>query len=306
MQAFVNSPNKERIRLSHQQDAKNREDAIRVEASSKVYDVRQQENYIRADGSRQINEIKRKNRFLTESRGKVTGIGCGAGLILGAMFGSSAIMGGIIIGGVVGFVISTSVRSSCKEQEKSILANVERQVASCEQQVNSILADCDRQVMNAYQQADERTRTAVDRYDRQVKEAANRALAKREQLKPMIDRNVMMFERMIGHSDSRAHIRFVETAFTFTVDRKGIRYSYKSQYNNTRDDFVFDVERFRDLGSDEECEGLARALTQLTSDEIKRIHAKDNPTITKSHVDAAVTLNYKGVNANFVPSTGIF
>ena len=50
----------------------------------------------------------------------------------------------------------------------------------------------------------------------------------------------------------------------YRVVKTGILYSYQSRYINPPDDFNFEKERFRNLKSDTECEGLARALAKMT------------------------------------------
>ena len=114
-----------------------------------------------------------------------------------------------------------------------------------------------------------------------------------------------MFQRMISHADSGSNMRFVETDFTYQVVRTGIMYSYQSRYTNPQDDFNFDKQRFRNLNSDTECEGLAQALAKLTIRRMNKLY----PTLSSinvGHVDAEVILHFKMPNSNFVNATDIF
>ena len=114
-----------------------------------------------------------------------------------------------------------------------------------------------------------------------------------------------MFERMIFHADHGAHMRFVEADLIYTVNTYGITYSYNSKYTNTQDDYNFNRERYRDLKSTAECEGLAQALAKMTMAKMKKSHPANSMNITVSHMDAQVTLHFKGANKNFVPARDI-
>ena len=134
---------------------------------------------------------------------------------------------------------------------------------------------------------------------------AQKDLAKAESIAPMVDHVVSMFQRMISHADAGAHMKFIEADFTYQVITSGIKYSYQSRYTNPQDDYNFNKERYRDLHTPAECEGLAQALAKLAINKMKSIYPPNSINISLSHNDAQVTLHFKGANKNFVPARDI-
>lgn len=100
--------------------------------------------------------------------------------------------------------------------------------------------------------SDVQTQQEISAYDRDVKMYAQKVMAKAESIAPMVDHVVNMFQRMISHADSGAHMKFIEADFTYEVVTSGIKYSYQSRYTNPQDDYNFNRERYRDLSSREE------------------------------------------------------
>lgn len=117
----------------------------------------------------------------------------------------------------------------------------------------------------------------------------------------MVDKTVSMFERMISHADNGTNMRFVEAELQFQVTNTGIQYNFTSAYTNSRDDFNFNKERYRDLSTPIECEGLAGAVTKLTREKMTQIHGKNVCLIDINRNDALVALRHKGANLRFIP-----
>lgn len=153
--------------------------------------------------------------------------------------------------------------------------------------------------------ADQRTQQEITAYERDVKMYAQKVMAKSESIAPMVEHVVGMFQRMISHADAGAHMKFIEADFTYQVINSGIKYSYQSRYTNPQDDYDFNKERYRDLNSPAECEGLAQALAKLVINKMKSIYPPNSINISLNHNDAQVTLHFKGANKNFVPARDI-
>ncbi|MEE1351335.1 MAG: hypothetical protein UHM23_04715, partial [Clostridia bacterium] len=85
----------------------------------------------------------------------------------------------------------------------------------------------------------------------------------------------------------------------------GINFNYQSSYTNPQDDYSFEKQRYRDLHTDAECEGLAQALAKMTIKQMKSIYPPNSISITVSHNDAAVTMHFKSANKNFVVARDI-
>lgn len=161
------------------------------------------------------------------------------------------------------------------------------------------------EIRQAFAEADARTAKQIEQYDAEVAAYSKMVLQQAAKLDPMIQRVTDMFQRMVSHADAGAHMKFVEADFTFTVKLDGISFQYQSRYTNPQDDYNFNRERFRDLGSQAECEGLARALAKMVIKKMKGLYPANSINISISHVDAEVTLHFRGANANFVPAQNI-
>ena len=174
-----------------------------------------------------------------------------------------------------------------------------------DQQKRRLQDAANNEIRQEYMSADQRTQQEIAAYERDVKMYAQKVMAKSESIAPMVDHVVNMFQRMISHADAGAHMKFIEADFTYQVVTDGIKYSYQSRYTNPQDDYNFNRERYRDLSTPAECEGLAQALAKLVINKMKSIYPPNSINISLNHNDAQVTLHFKGANKNFVPSRDI-
>lgn len=174
-----------------------------------------------------------------------------------------------------------------------------------DEMVAKINNDTSVQIRNVYTEADRRTMQQIRQYESEVDAYHKKVLNNAGTLKEMVDNVTMMFQRMVSHADASAHKKFVETDFTYVVRKTGISYNYQSNYTNPQDDYSFEKQRFRDLHTDAECEGLAQALAKMTIKQMKSIYPPNSLSITVSHNDAAVTMHFKSANKNFVVARDI-
>lgn len=267
------------------------------------------QNSVYKESLRQANENEAKmkeasiNRQLYEDIGKlkpkpvpsatgsvVAGIGV---LIVLAVMGNGfwiPVIGGIIASMITAMVTDASVKSFNDGQEKQ------------KEQLKSKAAQ---DVRKVYEEADRKTQREMEQYDSEVKTHCQKILKNAANFTDMVRHQTDMFSRMISHANSGSNMRFVEADLIYTVNTYGISYSYNSSYSNCRDDYNFSVQRYRDLKSVAECEGLAQALARMTIARMKKIYPANSMNITVSHMDAQVTLHYKGANKNFVPARNI-
>lgn len=270
MNQITNSPIKEAMRQQNESDARNRELQIR--------------NKLNSD----IARITYKHKF--------TGRSCG---ILVVIFG--------IIMAAIGQSFSAFVFGACIGVVAYILLNVwvKNQNADADAEKRRLEGEAEREIQNAHNEADKRTVQQMNAYDNEVKQYCQRILQKADTITSMVQHNTDMFQRMVSHADAGSNMRFVESDFTFKVHVTGIMYSYQSRYTNPQDDYNFDKQRFRNLNSDTECEGLAQALAKLTIKKMMSLYPPNSLHITVSHVDAEVTMHYKAANKNFVAARDI-
>lgn len=234
------------------------------------------------------------NNLTYRSKHNFSPFGIGGG-VLGVVLAISGLgIYGILIGLAVGIGIWIAMNQSVKTSN----TNIDR-----EKQRLQITAE--NEIQKEYMLADQHTQQEIATYERDVKMYAQKALAKSESIEPMVDHVVNMFQRMISHADAGAHMKFIAADFTYQVVTSGIRYSYQSRYTNPQDDYNFSKERYRDLNSPAECEGLAQALAKLAINKMKSIYPPNSINISLSHNDAQVTLHFKGANKNFVPARDI-
>ena len=270
MNPIQNSIYKENIRLKNEGIARNQEQSINYKLNT------------------DINNLKPKTSYTS---GPFWVIGIVLGIIIAIVGGG---FGGFIIGVVGGLVLWGIANASVK----SFNQNIEDQKTNLRNKASS-------DIRAAYAEADRKTQNEINAYDSDVKKYSQTILKNAGNFNSMVDHQVMMFERMIFHADHGAHMRFVEADLIYTVNTYGITYSYNSKYTNTQDDYNFNRERYRDLKSTAECEGLAQALAKMTMAKMKKSHPANSMNITVSHMDAQVTLHFKGANKNFVPARDI-
>ena len=251
MNQITNSPIKEAMRQQNENDARNKEYQIR--------------NKLNSD----IAQIVYKNKF---PGGLCTGLAIGFGIV-GAIIGES--FTGFLIGVAMGVGIY-------------VLLNVwmNSQNASAEAEKRRLTQEAENEIQRAYTEADQRTVQQINAYDNEVKQYCQRILQKADTISAMVQHNTNMFQRMVSHADAGSNMRFVESNFTFKVQTTGIMYSYQSRYTNPQDDYNFDKQRFRNLNSNTECEGLAQALAKLTIKKMMSLYPPNSLHITVSHIDA--------------------
>jgi len=179
------------------------------------------------------------------------------------------------------------------------------QIDELKTKVSSITADAERRIKEIYNQSAQKTAADIQVYDQAVNTYCQKILRAPEKMSPMVDHIVAMFQRMISHADTGTYMRFVESDLIYQVFTNGIQYTYQSNYTNPQDDFNFNRQRFRDLNSDAECEGLAKALSKLVIEKMKTLYPPNSINITRDHMDARVTLHFKGANKNFIPAKTI-
>lgn len=271
MNQITNSPIKEAMRQQNENDARNKEYQIR--------------NKLNSD----IAQIVYKNKF---PGGLCSGLVIGFG-IAGAIVGKS--FTGFLVGAAIGVGIY-------------VLLNVwvNSQNASAEAEKRRLTQEAENEIQRAYTEADQRTVQKINAYDNEVKQYCQRILQKSDTISSMVQHNTNMFQRMVSHADAGSNMRFVESDITFKVQTTGIMYSYQSRYTNPQDDYNFDKQRFRNLNSNTECEGLAQALAKLTIKKMMSLYPPNSLHITVSHIDAEVTMHYKAANKNFVAARDIF
>lgn len=177
---------------------------------------------------------------------------------------------------------------------------------SAETSKGNVQNSTEARIREVYRQADIKTRQEIAAYDSDVKAFHDQVMRNTKNIHGMAEHCVMMFERMISHSDNRSHKAFVEADLNYIVKRDGIIYIYdKSKYQNPLDDYDFDVNRFRRLTTDAQCEGLAQALARMIVGRMRQKYPPNSIHIKVSHNDANVTLHFAGNNPNYVPPKDI-
>ena len=267
MNPITNSEVKERFRLRNEADARNTENAIRQNLNYNLSQLQYQSCF-----GDKLKSFAGNHIILTLIAIVVT---WGAALVIG----------------LIVFFVS---RSSTKNYNNEI-----------DNKKRTLQQQAENDIRRAYDEADRQTQREIAAYDAEVKSYSQKILRSPESISPMVEHATNMFQRMISHADSGAHIRFIESDFTYLVRNTGIVYSYQSNYTNPQDDYNFNKERYRDLKSDSECEGLAQALAKLIIAKMKALYPANSINITVSHMDARVTMHFKGANKNFVPARDI-
>lgn len=289
MNPISDSPIKESIRLRYHNSAMNQEQLLRNQLSNNITSMQSESNA-------QVSSVRDK---IVDDEW-VTWVSIGCGIFSAIIFFNLFV--GIVIGIVicaVGYGIINNINSAIDEQKKSIINNYNSRIEQHKR-------DIEAKIREAYVDADRRTRHDIDEYEKEVKLNFQKMIKKPEVFKSMVDHSVSMFQRVVSHADNASNRKFVETDFTFVVTKTGISYKYQSTYSNPRDDFNFDIQRYRNLNTDAECEGLAQAIAKMTINKMKGLYPPSSLNITVSHVDAAVTLHFKAANKNYVPPRDIY
>ena len=270
MNPITNSQIKERFRINNEAIAKNKE----IQIQNKL--------------SQDIAALQTKSKF------KPTWFLVGGGVV-GIIIAVAGVgIAGVVIGLVIGLGIWIGLNVGVSNYNK----NLENRKRELQQRAQ-------RDIFDAYSLADQNTVREINAYDNEVKVYSQKILRNAESISQMVDYVTNMFQRMISHADSGAHMRFIEADFVYQVINTGITFSYQSHYSNPQDDYNFNRERYRDLKSEAECEGLAQALAKLTASKMKTLYPSNSMKISVNHMDAKVTMHFQGANANFVPARDI-
>ncbi len=270
MSPITNSPVKERMRQDNESQAKAQELQIRTRLNNKL--------------STEVAKSKYP--------GSPFVIG---GLVLGVVLAICGLgFDWILYGLILGLIIWGCAAIYVSQSNKNL-----------EQRKQEMKDRAEAEIRQAYADADTRTMREMESYDAEVKAYSQKVLQQGSKLDPMVRHVTDMFQRMVSHADAGSHMKFIEADFTYTVKLDGISFQYQSRYTNPQDDYNFNRERFRDLHSQAECEGLARALVKMVIKKMKGLYPANSINISVSHVDAEVTLRFKGANANFIPAQNI-
>lgn len=292
MNPIPNSPIKEGIRQQYESQAAARKAQINNKLNIDC-------NNLQNNARSRINQIHAKP---LPSSAPCWGIG----IVLGVLFASFGGFTGFFIGVALGVGIYFFWVYKIKQDNNSLEEQKRHIQREADDEINKLRQKTSNEIRAAYADADRRTQQDIDRYDSEVKQNCQAILKKPDAFKAMVDHSVMMFERMISHADSASNRKFVETDFTYKVEVYGICYKYQSTYSNPKDDFNFDRQRYRNLNTREECEGLAQAIAKMIISKMKSKFPPNSLTITVSHIDAEVTMRFKSANKNYVPPRDIF
>ena len=216
-------------------------------------------------------------------------VGCG---IVGAIIGRDFLF--FLVGGAGGLVIYFLLNS------KRIAYN-----SNLKKQRHQLEDDCEKEIKKIYSEADRLADQEIKKYELEIMQFYKRIMNNKKSIDSMVQHNTDMFQRMISHSPKDKNIPFLEAVFIFEVEKKAVVYKYQSEYTNPLDDYNFDKNRFYNLNTNAECEGLAAALSKLTIERINSLYHREKPIIKKEHTDAEVTLFFKATNKNFVPAKPI-
>lgn len=292
MNPIPNSPIKEGMRQLYESQAAARE----VQINNKLYvDC----NDLQSNARNRISQIH------TKPLPSWTPC-CVISIVLGIFFAYVGEFAGFLIGAALGVAIHLFWVYTIKQGNNSLEEQKRHIQCEADDEVNKLKQKASNEIRAAYADADRRAQQDIDRYDSEVRQNCQAILKKPDSFKAMVDHSVMMFERMISSADSASNRKFVETNFTYRVDVYGICYKYQSTYSNPKDDFNFDRERYRNLNTREECEGLAQAIAKMIISRMKSKFPPDSLKITVSHIDAEVTMHFKSANKNYVPPRDIF
>lgn len=292
MNPITNSPIKEAMRQRYHNEAVNREAQITNQLNNDCIAVQN-------DASNRIRSITYKN--------KPSGYAC-LGLVIGLGILLACVGGGIGFG--IGAFLGVALYVVWVVRTKQLNADMNTRKSNIQTEANRKLGqlrnNADFQIRAAYDEADRRTQHDIDQYDAEVKRNCQAILKKADTFGPMVDHAVNMFQRMVSHADAGSNRKFVETVFTYKIELYGICYKYQSSYSNPKDDFNFDKQRYRNLTTREECEGLAQAVAKMVMSKMKSLYPPNSLNITVSHIDAEVTMHFKAANKNYVPPRDIY
>lgn len=276
MNQIYNSPIKEGFRLTNENEARSKEYQIQNECNQA------------------ISQLKEEPLFV-DFGGKLAGMAIGGaiiGLVLGlAMgFGGSLFFPGAFVG--AGILVAMTISKNKSNKDK-----ISRKA--------QLKQDAENRIRQLYIDADSKTVRQINEYDTAVKASCSRVLQKADGIQPMVDHTVNMFQRMVSHADQGSNLRFVECDLIYKVTMSDIEYFFNSQYSNPQDNFNFDKQRYRNLTSAPDCEGLAQAIAKLTVKKMMNSYPPNSLHLSVGHEDAKVTIHFKAANSNFVAAQDI-
>lgn len=289
---ITNSPIKEAMRQHYHSIAASKETQINNQ-------LRNDCTTVQNDAADMIRSMKHKN---SPSGYALCGLALGGGFLF---LGDNG-FNGFIVGIIIGVVVYICWLFIINKINKELDADKVRIQSEADREVQQLKDKAASQIRTIYAKADQKTQYDIDQYDADVKRNCQMILKKPDAFSVMVEHTVNMFQRMVSHADSASNKKFVETDFTFKVELYGICYKYQSTYSNPKDDFNFDKQRYRNLTTKEECEGLAQAITIMTKSKMKSLYPPNSLNIKVRHIDAQVTLHFKSANKNYIPPRDIY
>lgn len=300
MDTIMNSPVKEGFRQRNENVAKNYEAKINQTLAQDIQRVRSQTD----------SNIAKLANPQTTNLGDMLIMSCFLAIVIAVIGAFVDGFNGFIVGGFYGFLLAYALQIGFNIRAKIIQKNTANETVRLRQKeantIQQLQMKAKDDVRRQYLIADQRTQDDITHYDADVKSNYQTILKETNSFKSMVDHTVSMFQRMVSHADSSSNRKFVEAKFIYKVEMYGIIYIYQSNYSNSQDDFNFDKERYRNLTTQAECEGLAQAIAKMTIVAMKNIYPPNSLSISVDHVDAEVTLHFKAANANYVPPRDIY
>lgn len=293
MNSITNSPIKEAIRQKHHAQAEAKEVQINSKLNADC-------TAIQIDANNRMQNIIYKKY---PPRALCAAFAILFGVIFAVLVGKFF---AFLIGAAIGVGIYVFIIVLVKKANANLDAYKRSIQIEADIKVQQLRSNAASQIRAIYTDADRKTQQEIDRYDDEVNRNCQIILKSPDLSETMVDYSVNMFQRIISHADSASNRKFVEASFTYSVDKYGISYRYQSTYSNPLDEFNFDKQRYRNLSTQEECEGLARAIAKMTISKMKKLYPPNSMHITVSHIDAMVTLHFKAANKKYVPPRDIF
>ena len=168
---------------------------------------------------------------------------------------------------------------------------------------------------------DQQTIEEITDYDNEVNAFCSKLLNNPDMISPMVD-FIVQIKNNVEQKENYSPL--ITSDFTFEVSKTQVIFDLGEQNNkknsagNRQHDYIYDYinhqnskqnniiyydfckERFRNLTSNSECEGLAKALVLLTKARMIKI----SPTIMvkSKHIDSKVTIHFQDINPDYVPA----
>lgn len=298
MNPIPNSPYKEAIRKRYETQAANEESQINTKLNRDIYAIQR-------DSMKKMKDMKHQE---VPAGAFCIGLAIGIGFFI-AIFAPLFHVGyfkGFIFGAFLGMSLYLYWCYRIKTKNADMDACKLRIESETEDKIQKLRKKAASQIYAVYAEADQKTQRDIVQYDADVKKNCQAILRKADAFEIMVNHVVNMFQRMVSHADTASNRKFIETYFIYRVELYGICYKYQSTYSNPNDNFNFDKERYRNLTTKEECEGLAQAIAKMTISKMKGLYPPNSLNITVNHIDAEVTLHFKAANKNYIPPRDIY